>query len=374
MNRVFLIGSFLVGCLTVALSGYGQVATTTTLPQTKNASVLTTSTFILAEPLRPPVITWNTPGSEDNKHGYEGGSVVKVDGVYHLFTAEMFGDPFWWQMRLARWTSPDAIKWQRAATLFTSGGQPNPDDPYASIWAPMPIYNEKEGRWNLFYIAYRGPKLTEQGGHYNGRVLRAASQTPGRAGIGGPYKDVDISLYPGAQSQPWEGQQGTDSFFAWSAGGRWYGMYGSHNHRPLSPWPVGLASAPELAGPWTRCPAGNPLPLDPIFVENPIVTRLEDGAYAVVYDADNHGGKLEYKLDPLTIGLAFSPDGIHWGQGALLPIHPDTGTNWSSDIRTPLGLIPEGGGRYTLLYTAKLKDREFWAVGMVRLQRAPAKP
>ena len=49
------------------------------------------------------------PTSKDNKYGFEGGSVVKVDGVYHLFVAEMAGDPFWVKMRLAHWTSPDAI-------------------------------------------------------------------------------------------------------------------------------------------------------------------------------------------------------------------------------------------------------------------------
>ena len=78
----------------------------------------------------------------------------------------------------------------------------------------------------------------------NGQIWRAVSLAPGQSGIGGPYRDMGIILQPDAASQPWEGQQGTDSFYAWPAGGKWYGFYGSHNHCPLGPWLVGLAEAP----------------------------------------------------------------------------------------------------------------------------------
>ena len=40
--------------------------------------------------------------------------------------------------------------------------------------------------------------------------------------------------------------------------------------------------------------------------------------------------------------------------------------NWSSDIRTPLGLVDEGNGLCTLVYTAEWGD--FKSVGMVKVK------
>ena len=97
------------------------------------------------------------------------------------------------------------------------------NDTRFSLWAPMPVFNEREDHeWDLFYIAYRpsSSKPTEVG-HMDGRVWRAVSRIKGRDGIGGPYSDVGIVLQPDSESQPWEGQQGTDSFYPWRAGGTW---------------------------------------------------------------------------------------------------------------------------------------------------------
>lgn len=43
-------------------------------------------------------------------------------------------------------------------------------------------------------------------------------------------------------------------------------------------------------------------------------------------------------------------------------------TNWASDLRTPLGLVPEPDGTFTLLYTAKMRDKGVWATGKVRVR------
>ena len=69
------------------------------------------------------------------------------------------------------------------------------------------------------------------------------------------------------------------------------------------------------------------------FIENPIVTKLEDGTYVAVYDTD----------EPNAIGYTFSPDGIHWSSGQHLLVQEGKGV-WASEVRTPLGLIPEGEG------------------------------
>ncbi len=321
----------------------------------------------ISQPQSGPVIGFDHPGLAGNKYGFEGGSALKVGETYHLFMAEMAGDPFWVTMRLGHWESEDLATWKRTGTLFESKGEGHNNDPKFSIWAPMPIYNGAEGRWNLFYVAYRGPLAPNEGTHMDGQIYRAVSRTPGPTGIGGPYEDVDVILRPDALSQPWEGQQGTDSFYPYPVGKEWYGFYGSHNYQPLGPWLVGLAKAPTLAGPWQRCTEGNPSGLEKHFIENPIVHWIDD-LYLTVYDSSEVNEKGDYVESPIDVGYACSKDGIHWLEGARCVLHPDAGSSWSADMRTPLGLIPLEDGEYALPYTAKCKDRMFWSVGVARVR------
>ena len=314
-----------------------------------------------------PVIDADHPDLAGNKYGFEGGSAVKEGGVYHLFVAEMAGDPFWARMRLAHWCSPDALSWRRASALYETSGAMDTNDTRFSLWAPMPVFNEREDQWDLFYIAYRpfSSKPTEVG-HMDGRVWRAVSGMKGRDGIGGPYRDVGVVMQPDAESQSWEGQQGTDSFYPWRVGRRWYGFYGSHNHFPQGPWLVGLAEAPALAGPWKRCVGLNPSPIERKFIENPIVSRI-GRKFVAIYDSSPDDTNPSYVTDGRHVGLSVSLDGIHWPRGQRLDVQPGA-ANWSEDIRTPLCLIPEGGGVYTMLYTGKRKGQKFWPVGLVRLK------
>ena len=319
-----------------------------------------------------PVIDTNHPDLAGNKYDFEGGSVVKEDGIYHLFAAEMTGDPFWARMRLAHWTSPDARSWRRAATLYETSGAMDTNDTRFSLWAPMPVFNEHENQWDLFYIAYRpfSSKPTEVM-HLDGRVWRAASLVKGRGGIGGPYRDVGVVMQPDAESQSWEGQQGTDSFYPWRVGRKWYGFYGSHNHIPQGPWLVGLAEAPALAGPWKRCAGLNPSTIERKFIENPIVTRIGQ-KFVAIYDSSLDDANPNYVTDGHNVGFSVSADGIHWPPGQRLDVQPGD-ANWSEDVRTPLCLIPEGNGVYTMLYTGKRKGQMFWPVGLVRLKLANAR-
>ena len=295
-----------------------------------------------------PVLTIHTRGAEGNKYGFEGGRVVKLGATYHLFTSEMVGDPHWVKMRLAHWTSPDRTQWTRIATLFESSGDFTGRDPRAALWSPMPVYDNEAGRWNLFYVAYQAAPDTnrEWRTNFEGRIWRAVSRRPGPEGIDGPYLDAGVILERGKDSDPWEGLQGTDSFFPYRAAGRWYALYGSAHteHLPISLWQVGLASAPDLVGPWTRCTAINPLRLEPRFIENPIVTQVADAGYVAVYD--NH--------QPGEVGYAFSSDGVHWSSGRHLVVQSGSSV-WASEVRTPLGLVDEGNGSFTLFYTANEK-------------------
>jgi len=292
-----------------------------------------------------PILTIHSEGAEGNKYGFEGGRVLKIKGTYYLFTSEMVGDPHWVKMRLAEWTSADRIHWQRRATIAESSGDFTGKDPRAALWSPLPVYDPKEGRWNLFYVAYQAAPDTPERWltNHEGRIWRAVSETPGEDGIGGPYKDVGIVLQRGAESDPWEGLQGTDSFFPYLVGDRWYALYGSaHTEKlPLSSWQIGMATAPRLAGPWKRCSESNPLNVEKRFMENPIVSQLSDGTYIAVYDTDA----------PAAIGYTRSRDGTHWSPGQALTVQEGKGA-WATEVRTPLGLIDEGNGLFSLFYTA----------------------
>jgi hypothetical protein len=292
-----------------------------------------------------PVITILSAGAEEIKIGFEGGRVIKLKGEYHLFTSEMLGRPVGVKMKLAHWASTDRIHWRRIATLYESSGDYTGKDPRAALWAPMPVYHEGERRWNLFYVAYRcAPSTVEKwlDGH-EGKIWRAVSKIDGPEGIGGPYEDIGIILQPGAESQPWEGLQGTDSFFPYKVDARWFGFYGSADTQkiPVKAWKVGLASAPQLAGPWKRLPEGNPVMIEKTFIENPVVTELSDGTFVAVYD----------NPVPNAIGYSFSHDGVHWEPGQPLVVQPKGKGHWAHDIRTPMGLVHESGNTFTLFYT-----------------------
>jgi len=295
-----------------------------------------------------PVLTIETPGAEGNKYGFEGGRVVKLGDTYHLFTSEMVGDPHWVKMKLAHWTSQDRVHWSRAATLFESSGDFTGRDPRAALWSPMPVFDPPSDRWNLFYVAYAASPDTSREWltNHEGRIWRAVSQHAGIDGIEGPWKDAGVVLERGRGADAWEGLQGTDSFFPYRVGDKWYAMYGSAHTEslPISLWQVGLASAPDLGGPWTRCTALNPLRVEARFIENPIVTHLGDGTWLAVYD--NHVSN--------EIGYMESADGIHWSAGRHLVVQSGDGI-WATEVRTPLGLVPEEAGTFTLFYTANEK-------------------
>jgi hypothetical protein len=314
-------------------------------------------TLSIIEQRDTPVIKRGDPGTEENKYGFEGGCVLKLDGTYHLFTSEMVGDPFWVKMRLAHWTSRDRLHWTRRATMYESSGERTGQDSRAALWAPMPVFNDQENRWNLVYVAYRAP-IGPDGWH--GRIWRATSKVAGRKGIDGPWEDAGVILEPGPQSDSWEGNQGTDSFFPYKAGGRWLGLYGSSNARDY--WKVGLAEAPALAGPWKRLSSSNPVALScELGTENPVVTRLDNGRFVAVFDTIRQ----DY-----AIGYADSADGLSWSKARQLGLNQSPAL-WVSDVRTPLGLIPEPDGTFTLFYTGYEKSsgkRGYGCVGLLRVK------
>ena len=254
---------------------------------------------------------------------------MKIDGTYHFFTSEMVGEPMWVKMKIAHWISTDGKAFTRRSTLFESSGNYDGSDERAALWSPMPVFDKEEGLWNLFYVAYRCAPDTpvSQFRNYEGKIWRAVSEVSGEEGLGGPYRDIGIVLRPGPDSQPWEGLQGTDSFFPFEVGGNWYAFYGSAKveRLPIEFLGVGLAEAPKLAGPWRRRESGNPVLIHPCFTENPIVTKLGESLFLAVFDCGpgdsdkvKGGGNLRlFDIQRWTevVGLHF--DSFGQGQGTL---------------------------------------------------------
>lgn len=296
--------------------------------------------------LASPVLTIQSQDAKGILGGFEGGTVVRVGDDYHAFLTEMMqgwdtGAAFI-KTRLADWASPDGIHWRRVATIFSSTGDNSGTDPRAALWAPMPIYDSADQRWNLFYVAYRSKPNVPPAWYinYDGELIRAVSQVKGREGIDGPYRDVGVVMRPGPGSDRWEGLQGDDSISPYRANGRWFTFYGSSDTgKALHSWQVGLASAPELSGPWRRCSSVNPVPLGH-FVENPIVTKIGD-TYVAIYDDLN-------PEQAQSMGYTASFDGVHWTPGKDLPLFPQK----AAHPRTPLALIPNADGTFDLFVTA----------------------
>ena len=331
----------------------------------------------LVRQIPSPVLSIHSLGAEGNKFGFEAGQVLRLGHTYHLVITELSGEPYWVKTKLAHWKSADGQHWERVSTLYTSSGEFEGRDPRASLWAPAVVYDQDEARWNLFYVAYRAQPntLTQWRILYEARIWRAVSKTPGPDGFDGPYTDVGVVLEPGPDSDPWEGLQGVDSFFPYQVNDKWYGFYGSSNteHGSDGPWRVGLASAPELAGPWKRLSNLNPVDIQKSFIEVPVVTKLDNGIYLALYDSE----------DPGSIGYTFSSDGVHWSHGRRLIVQPKGKGFWADGVRTPLCLIAEGNSTYTLFYTGNEHVKSLYpdvvepgdsAMGMVTVRVLYTKP
>eukprot|EP01043_Picozoa_sp_COSAG02_P054268 COSAG02_NODE_6120_length_3785_cov_2.818231_2_plen_327_part_00 len=302
--------------------------------------------------------------------GAQGGLYFRdASGLYHLFPSEcMLDQPHVaWDIHMEShdWTSPDGIhNWTRGSLLYNSSAKTDGSDRRAAIWAPMAVYDESAGRWNMFYVGY-----TCHPGQYDGAIYRLVSQTAGPGGVGGPYpadKATIVLDLEGVGGRPahWEGtakDQGTDSFYPWRLdNGTWVGFFGVHDKsgdtggaNSTRTWKVGLAMADSLAGPWHRLNSLNPAEYieTPEGIENPIVTRTTDGKYYVaVYDA-LMPDQIEDHED--VVGISVSADGVHFGPAQYVHLNASA-SGCGSPVRTPQGLIPEPDkckGCYSMMYT-----------------------
>lgn len=334
-----------------------------------------------------PVVAEGMQGTENIQGGFEGGAVVKVGDTYHMFPTERAGQmgvPAYYdrvKTRIGHWTSKDAKNWQRQATIFQASGiyaitdDDNPsNDRRAAIWSYMPIFNKEKNRWYGYYLTYTVHKEIEPN-HSFGRIWQTESKREGIEGIGGPYDDGKLVMEPGLNSQLWEGRQGVASFFPYPVNDHWLGFYAGaypflkredYPRKSGKGWFIGLAKADSLGGPWTRLDTTvNPVKsIHPWFVENPIVYSLTKGGYLAVFDGGPEGWGHHL---PNMMGYSLSKDGYHWSEAHYLPIETKV-KKWWDIMRTPLCLIDEGGGVYTIVYAAIQSSKRFHPMGMVQVK------
>jgi hypothetical protein len=304
----------------------------------------------LVEGSEAPLIDEKNPGSMGNNHGYECGQVFRGQNKYHMFITERVDtvNSGCDLTRTGHWISTDGIVWTRVGTLQNSIKTPN--IPGYATWSPMPVYDKDENRWNIFYVAY------EVNNTY-GRIIRAYSKVKGIDGLDGPYinsTDTVLSYFDDNKNL-WEDKQGTDSFYPFQSGNKWYGFYGGSDAATF--WDVGLTEANSLTGHWTRV-------IDnPVFTysENPIVVTFENGIKFCVYDDLAHG-----IIDCHSIGYGYSSDGINWVQKYLSIPMP----KWAASIRTPLSFIYEGNDIYIIYFTALTSSSwdGFEKIGRIRVR------
>jgi len=307
---------------------------------------------------RDSVLNPQSPGCEDIKYGFEGGRVVRVGDAYHLITSEMVGDPLWVNMRTGHWSSMDGLTWKRIGTLRQSDGDFTGKSQYAAPWGPMVIFVPEDNRWHLVYVNYRSKPECN---NYDGVIQHAVSDAEGLNGIAGPYTNTNELLRYDVDPDPWEGLQGVDSFFPFKIKDKWYGFYGSatiENWGKGCKWNIGLATADGIEGPWKRMSQMNPID-STNFAENPIVSQLENGVYIAIVDGGPWVNKMGYLL---------SWDGVHWSKVRHIDIEPAV-KRWWAEMRTPLSLIKEADGTYTMFFTAyKNRPQKFGMLSRLTLR------
>jgi len=314
------------------------------------------------------IVNASSAGSAGNLYGYEDGSIVSAGGLLHMLVSEEVSSPKWVGMRLGHWSTSVATGdagWARQGTLVLDGKEMvstrhcDGVDHMAALWSPMAHYEEAEARWYMTFVGYACP------GNADGVIYLARSLVAGQGGVGGPFESVGSGpLLSRNHSVPWEGAQGDDSFVAFrppgaAPAGPLLALYGSSNGG--SYWSIGLAQAGSIAGPWTRAPTGNPLPLNGQRVENPIVFEASPDAaqpplLALVHDWIGREGQ--------GFGLSWSSDGTAWAASQLVAV--------PGGVRAPMGVLALGADSLAVFFNRQ--GPGFDSLWVARFALGPAQP
>lgn len=220
----------------------------------------------------------------------------------------------------------------------------DPSDLLASPWAPFPIFDATEDRWHVLFVSYMcdATWMVSAGG---GNIFGARSTHPGRAGIEGPFETYGIVIGPNASddekrwgSADHQSSKYVDAIAPFMLRNGSYAAFVGEDHY--------LAIAMAASGPWQvsnshRVAISTP---SSAYNENPVVTELDrpDGTriFVAVFDT--------VQSESQGFGMSWSEDGLHWHPGVDVPL--------PRGCRTPLGLIDEGDGLASLLFTRRFAD------------------
>lgn len=277
----------------------------------------------------------------------EGGTLLRNKAGLHLFTTDKSNGVV--NTSIVYYHTPDTshpFQFVRqlicCSTVVCDG-----TDPRASLWAPMPSFDDADQLWHLFYVGYKSAPNNASGwySNFDGRIYHAVSTTPGEAGIGGPYQDINVVLEPGQTSQAWEGLQGTDSISPpfRLPNGSYAAWYGSAHTETVPPapfktpsWWNGLVTVEKLGDPFQRMLPDSRVDLNGGGSENPVVTYIPQyKLYIAVFDnlwAEAQG-----------FGFTWSTDGVTWAKAISVTV--------KGGARTPLAAFLEDDGTLTVFYT-----------------------
>jgi hypothetical protein len=299
-----------------------------------------------------PIIKKGDAGTEDNKFGFEGGTCRKVNGVYYLFTTEVFDEPKTAAVRLAIWKSDNGLKFQKHSVIVETNRNWEDTTHRMSPWTPNAVFDSLRNVWSVFHVAYSRKPNSNNVFNMTGKIFRYDSQVKGSDGIGGPYIEggwLEIDRKP----DWWEGPGEIVSFYPYRIGNEWWAFYGGNsvpnqvatsgtlNPNTKNIFYAGLLkSKGGLTDKWERQSQLNPVLMDPEFIENSNITKVAPDLYINLYD----GANLQ------EISYAWSTDGIHWGKEQLIKLA--NAPAWIKNTRTPLSLIDEGENIYSIYFTA----------------------
>ena len=331
------------------------------------------------------LIDENTPGMKNVKYGNEGGEVIKDSkGVYHWFTSEQFGDPYWVANSITHWTSADGLKWAKDTSWKKESNHDYTSKlDKSSYFDPTVKFDPKTNYWYMFYVAYRNaPDTCYNGGNNRGKIYRCKAMHKGIDGLSGPYHDNDaediVMLQPLDNPQPYEAKwvgntkfgYGCHTVTPYQIGDLWYMLWAEN---------LMAKGTKSISGKFERLPEGNGIPVTwnrkplefvpdyrtaqhKFYLENPIIYQVpvgETGAGTYIMIVGMYIDHTIRVFDT-SYGYATSQDGIHWS--AVEPI-----TERFGDCITACSFIPEGNDEYSIYVTGRDKNYERFKRILVKL-------
>lgn len=368
--------------LAVAISSLALIAAaapSARAHQSQASAVVPNSLDLAVRHIDKDIVDERSAAMRGIKYGAEGGEVLRdKSGLYHWFTSEQYGDPYWVANRIAHWTSADGLHWHRDPRWVKEGNHDTTGTrDRSNYFDPRLAYDQRTGYWYMFYVGYR--YSTDPTAWHLAKIYRAKAVNPGLAGLSGPYHDQDGDdvevMGPVAHPGPYEATRvgnsnyglGADSVTVYPVGDHWVMIYAENM----------LATAPNPSGTFTRLPEGpgdplgygtKPMTFDPkaqpfhperFWLENPIVTRVPDGMPGAGTYLMAVGNFVDVRITPKDKGYAFghrplcgwatSPDGIRWSK--VKPLDLGLG-----DCMTVNSLLPGPDGTFIMYVTAHTKN------------------